>query len=129
MNSLRLSHILLLAALLLGCSSLHECSEEQLLEVRSPSGRHTAVLFARNCGATTSYVYHVNLKSASNVFSKDWNGTIHEGEVFVIAQKVPELTWESETKLLIQCPSCTPSKPVHLVKAWNQVEITYESGK
>ncbi len=57
------------------------CSNEKLSEALSPSGRWKAVVFARDCGATTDFSTHVavlkreeNLSSSSeSAFSADTN--------------------------------------------------------
>jgi hypothetical protein len=53
------------------------CGEEILQEQRSPDGRYVAVSMERNCGATTDYVQHINLRAADPKFSSDFfDGTI-----------------------------------------------------
>ena len=37
------------------------CDNEMLLQSRSPSGAHDAVVFRRSCGATTGYSTHVSV--------------------------------------------------------------------
>jgi hypothetical protein len=58
--------ILLLAALLLdGCGA---CGEDKLAETGSPGNRYVATIFRRGCGATTGFLYHVNIRIANGSF-------------------------------------------------------------
>ena len=47
------------------------CGEDLILEKASQDGRYVAVLMSRNCGATTPYVAHINLRLASSQFKPD----------------------------------------------------------
>jgi hypothetical protein len=64
------------------------CGEELRQEKQSPDGRYLAVSMERNCGATTRYVEHINLRAASGSFSSDFlAGTISESEVFTLENR------------------------------------------
>ena len=64
------------------------CSEEVLEQQPSPDGRYVAVLMERNCGATTRYVEHINLRLANHNFWPDFlGGTISKGEVFTMESR------------------------------------------
>lgn len=59
------------------------CGEELIMEKTSPDGRYVAALMRRNCGATTPYVAHINLRLANSQFHAEFfNGTITEAEVW-----------------------------------------------
>jgi hypothetical protein len=59
------------------------CGEELILEKTSPDGHYVAVLMSRNCGATTPYVAHINLRRATAKFHSDFfSGTVKDGEVY-----------------------------------------------
>src|SRR5437867_710129 len=63
------------------------CGEELALEQISPDGRYIAAWMIRNCGATTSYVDHVNLRLVSSGFHADFmDGTITDGEIVTFAK-------------------------------------------
>lgn len=64
----------------IGCDwQLMECGNEILAEIPSPSGAHRAVIFQRDCGATTGFTTQVSVlfekerlsNAAGNVFSAD----------------------------------------------------------
>jgi hypothetical protein len=58
------------------------CGEEVVMEKPSPDGHYVAVLMSRNCGATTPYVAHINLRLASSPFQSDSHGVINEGAIW-----------------------------------------------
>src|SRR3954471_8303525 len=64
------------------------CGEEIFRELPSPDGAYIATSLERNCGATTNYVEHVNLRTANRKFSANFFGsTITDGEVFTFDQR------------------------------------------
>ncbi len=90
-----------------GCSL---CSNRMITEVKSPRASHKAVLFERDCGATTGFVIHVSLLRASDVLPSG------KGNVFVADDdhgRAPlahqgktniDLCWRTERDLLIRYP-------------------------
>src|SRR5688572_3575620 len=99
------SILFMLAFGLTGCGPL--CSEKKGAEVTSPSGKHLAVLLERNCGATTGFVSHLNIRSRSHSFSLNSAGTITDGEVFTTnGQHKIELSWKDDSHLDVVCPEC-----------------------
>jgi hypothetical protein len=103
------------------------CGEEVVQELRSPDGRYVAISMERNCGATTGYVEHVNLRAANKKLSSDFfNGTIRDGEVFVFEQRggdtSPRFAWSSNQTLKIEntCDERTWKSDV-----WRDVSIDY----
>lgn len=68
-----------LVALLAGCDD--PCANDVEAEVPAPGGKMKAIVFTRNCGATTDFVTSVSVldaeeslpNSAANVFSADTN--------------------------------------------------------
>ena len=62
------------------------CGEELMSEQTSPDGRHVAALMIRNCGATTDYASHVNVRSSGSSFRRGFfDGTIIDGEIVTVA--------------------------------------------
>ena len=103
------------------------CGEDVIQEVRSPDGRYVAVSMERNCGATTGYVEHVNLRAANKKFSSDFfNGTITDGEMLVFEQSAgnnsPRFAWSSKKILKIDnaCDERTWKSYV-----WHDVTVDY----
>jgi hypothetical protein len=103
------------------------CGEEIVQELRSPDGRYFAVSMERNCGATTGYVKHVNLRAANKKFSSNFlNGTITDGEVMVFEQRAggnnPQFAWSSKKILKIDnaCDDRTWKSDV-----WRDLTIDY----
>jgi hypothetical protein len=117
-----------MAALIVsGCSLSSECSEAMLKESTSPDGKYIANLFQRNCGATTSFTYHVNLRNSSEKISYDWHGRATNGEIFLISNHSLSLTWKDEKTLVIMCDNCSANdKPAIYKEAWENVNISYQ---
>jgi hypothetical protein len=80
------------ALIVTGCSPL--CGEDVVADKASPDGKFVAVTFARNCGATTPFVTHVNLRAANERFNAGWDGTIRKSEILSVRNLEPvEIVW------------------------------------
>jgi hypothetical protein len=89
--------ILLLAALLLdGCGA---CGEDKLAETGSPGNRYVATTFRRGCGATTGFLYHVNIRI---------------------------VTWKDDKTLHVSCDGCPKDRKPTMESSWKDVSISYE---
>lgn len=74
-------YILLVATVttvLSGCRSLDPCGNQVLQQVASPDGQFKAVIFERDCGATTGYSTQVSVLPSAAALSNDG------GNVFVM---------------------------------------------
>jgi hypothetical protein len=102
------------------------CGEDVIRELRSPDGHYVAVSMERNCGATTGYVEHVNLRAASKRFSSDFfDGTVKDGEVLVFERSgdnTPRFTWSGNKTLKIE-NAC--DKGTWKLDVWKDVSIDY----
>ena len=96
------------------------CGEEMGIEKTSPDGLYVAQVMVRNCGATTQYVGHINLRPATSKFHSDfWSGAIHQGEVFTSAEysgRGDRFCWSKPHKLSIGYPE-------HPLQNWRDVTI------
>jgi len=103
------------------------CGEEITSEIISPDGRYVAAVFVRNCGATTSYATHVNLRRFTGTFRTNWSGTITDGEVFVTHSGPGfPILWENSSRLIISCRGCQREDGVFKQeKSWGNVGIAY----
>ena len=72
--------VLLLCLILTG---RNVCGEDRLSESISPGNRYVATVFRRSCGATSGFLYHVNVRESANSFSSDYTGVIEENQVFL----------------------------------------------
>jgi hypothetical protein len=75
------NRLILLIATTALVGSCAVCGEEQLLEEKSPNGRFVVTVYQRNCGATTSYVTHANLRRVGDEIRADYAGTLTDGEI------------------------------------------------
>lgn len=68
MHSSRMRQVLLatVAMILMGCSFLDEASRDEVAHANSPDGLTRAILFETNGGATTSFGYEIELRSATH---------------------------------------------------------------
>lgn len=103
------------------------CGEQSIAETSSPDGRITAASFKGDCGATTGYSTHVNLRSSSVPFTADSDGRITEGEVIRIRGEAwLKLSWESSKILLIECGNCSGViEVVEKAARWQDVTIAF----
>lgn len=74
---MRITASLVLFAILLlgGCGA---CGEDKLTETSSPGNQYVATVFRRGCGATTGFIYHMNIRTANGSFKSDYEGD-HRG--------------------------------------------------
>jgi len=99
------------------------CGEEMVMEKAAPDGRYVAVLMTRNCGATTGYVAHINIRSASSQLRADFfDGTIKDGEIWGSSKYSGErFCWSSSRHIEIGYP---PEDGGHPQKTWRDVTIS-----
>src|SRR5712671_6938922 len=93
----------LYAAVVLTPWSIGICGEDEGAKSFSPDGKHLAKVFIRNCGATTGWLTHVNLRSRWSYFNTNWMGTITQGQVFAgDCWNTIKLVWKDNSNLEIQ---------------------------
>src|SRR5262245_9970109 len=87
--------------ILSGCG--YQCEEKILREALSPNGKYMAVIFEQNCGATTSILYHVNIRPSDSgfKFKKDDQGHILDGRVFTGYGDI-KIKWGDDQHLLVE---------------------------
>ena len=111
--------------------SIGICSEEVTFEAYSPDESYLARVYVRNCGATTGYLTHVNLRSRWIYFNTRWFGTIVQGQVFANAcGSKTTLLWRDNSNLEIDYVSCRvpeEEKDPAFMKAetWGLIDIAY----
>ncbi len=102
---------LCLLVLCMGCGDL--CGNDLFKELPSPSQSLKAVVFRRNCGATTSFVTHVSIEgingkspsAGGNIFVADHDhGAVRTGPDGLVPLQVH---WESDGRLVIAYPPKT----------------------
>jgi hypothetical protein len=120
---MRLKEIFLIS-MVLGMAGCSVCGEQELAETNSPNAHYGATVFRRGCGATSAFLYHVNLRSSGETFSSDSRGVIEDGQVFLTDEGKITLSWKDEKTLLIDCDGCpTNRKPL---TSWKDVGISYQ---
>ena len=115
----------LLAFAIAGSLLLHFnplCGEEMITDKTLPDGRYVATLMSRNCGATTAYVAHINLRSASSGFRADFfTATIKDGEVWESSRYSGErFCWSGPRQLEVGYPQ---ENGRSIARMWRDVTI------
>jgi len=107
------------------------CAEENIGEAYSPDGRYLARAYVRNCGATTGFLTHANLRSRWKWFNTEWVGTIKDGQVFANScwSKV-NFVWKDNSDLELQYAKCalpeTGRDPAWMKESsWKGIHISY----
>jgi hypothetical protein len=110
--------------------AMSSCDEANEVQVLSPDRRYIATVFVRNCGATTDYLTHVNLRKATDVFIADRYGVIGAGEVVTtkgVAVVAPK--WIRNTELEVRLRGTSPLA-INTATIWNDVAIrSVDEGK
>src|SRR5436305_6099231 len=107
--------IILVTLCLVGCNV---CGEDKLSEVSSPNKKYVATIFRRGCGATSGFLYHVNIRDAGDPFSTDYRGVIEEGQVFLTREGKISVTWNGEKTLVIDCSDCPKDRKPVMQDSW-----------
>ena len=104
------------APLIVGCSD--PCGNEISQSLRSPSGTFDAVVFSRNCGATTGFNTQVSVVRAGEKLPTDG------GNVFIANGTLPiSVKWETDTRLRIG--GIGGASPLKKEAKVSNVEVSY----
>ncbi|MFC7625445.1 hypothetical protein [Microlunatus sp. GCM10028923] len=96
-----------------GCSTGPDlCERTEVKRVAAPEGDRAAVVFVKNCGATTGYSTHVSVVAPdqavgddNEIFSADGDdGVVPLGPDNALALRV---TWSAADRLMIEYPAGT----------------------
>src|SRR5687767_8643943 len=86
-----------------GCSM---CGEDKLAEAISPGNTYVVTVFRRGCGATSGFLYHVNLRTSTGSFSPDTKGIIESGQIFITREGKISVRWIDDKTLQVTCDDC-----------------------
>jgi hypothetical protein len=111
-----------LSALLSGCDVglFGDCDDTVVSEALRPDGPHRAVVYVRNCGATTAYATHVALHERGRFFDSE------SAIVFVGASGEPSrprvsARWVDRNKLEVTYPRTT--RVSRTLTSWEGIDI------
>jgi hypothetical protein len=98
----KFASLTLLAAGLVGCAD--GCENTPIQTVAAPSGHQKAVLFERNCGATTDFTTQISLVEGGAKASGKGNVFIADGGLKAASWGGPwaEVSWLSPGRLLVK---------------------------
>ncbi len=120
-----MQHSLLIIALALTQLGCRVCGETIRTEVKSPDERYVATVFERNCGATTPYVTHVNLRESPEELRASSSGTVVDGEIYTVrGQPQLKLTWSSDSSISIE--TIGGEEILGRESIWKEVKVTYK---
>ena len=106
-----------MAVPLSGC--LSSCDNEVVSTITSPSGKTKAVVFGRNCGATTGFNTQVSIVDTGSGVPSD------SGNVLIADQEVPlKIVWASDNQLSISVSGKT--RVFKQEMSVNGIRIRYE---
>ena len=77
------------------------CVNEPIFSLDSPGGVYQAVLFQRNCGATTPYSLHVSVLAYGAELPDEPGNVL----IFRDQNLTPSLHWNSPSNLMIEYPA------------------------
>jgi hypothetical protein len=108
-----------------------DCANEILNEVRSPTGKMKAVVFQRDCGATTGFSTQVSVlqsdqqlpNEGGNVFVADTDHGIAPSGAG--GGPVVEVSWTNETELLVRHDK--RARVFHNEPSLGNVRVRYET--
>jgi len=123
----RTLHILTCLAFATGCSAT--CENEILTERDAPDGRHSAVLFRRDCGATTSYSTQLSIlapgerpnRTGNVLIADDYHGSAATGDW---GGPWAEVEWMAPYHLLVRY--AVRSRTFERQASVSGVRITYQ---
>lgn len=114
---------------------LFSCGDTFLSKTLSPNSNFLALIYQRNCGATTGYVRHIKIMTPTNynfykVLPNHLQGNYvsflgsTEGLVLSVEEQGKiSTTWSNHDTLVITCPKST-TKYIQ-EKKWNTIKIIY----
>ncbi|TCV77552.1 DUF5412 family protein [Sulfurirhabdus autotrophica] len=107
-----------------GMDMISLCGETVKHVIVSPNKKYVATVYVRNCGTTTDYVTHLNLRNAGDIEKPNAQGVITIGEVFTVRGKQNiEATWKDNANLEIQLLENHASILLTDGGIWNSVHI------
>ncbi len=111
--------------LLSGCGL---CGNEILSESLSPDGSKRAVLFSRNCGATTDYSWQISILGAKEVLPDDGgNAFVADTDHGAVQEMKVEVDWKDSDHLIVSYPE--HARVFHQSTMVRGVRISYEKMK
>ncbi|HEY9049494.1 MAG TPA: hypothetical protein VIN08_26530 [Ohtaekwangia sp.] len=107
------------------------CGNQMVKELTSPDGKYKAVVFIRDCGATTGFSTQVSILDNTTALDNDMAGNIlvmsdhaSEGRMFAEGGARVNIAWINNRKLRIQYDPRTET--YEQKTEWNDTEIVYE---
>jgi len=113
--------VLLFGLLCAGCFSLlGRCANSINAESISPDGMHIAVVYERDCGATTDFSTIVNIRSRTEKFDSE------KGVLFIVKGRHRiDVSWKDGGKLQLECKDCRSEDVFRRESVWNDIEILH----
>jgi hypothetical protein len=106
------------------------CDSTEITRLTAPDGRHDAVLFEHNCGATTDFATHVSVLPSGAALGND-PGNAFAAEANETGPRAPwggpevEVEWEADGTLAIHYD--TASEVFHIAEVVEGVPVRAEA--
>ena len=106
-----------------GCLVLEPKTEKHAQYI-SPDGRHVAVVYSVDGGATGSHNVYVRIMSSEEKLTLD----DRTGDVLGVKAFDPkiEVVWRDNRGLSIRCPNCSSDDAFIRKDVWSDISIKYE---
>jgi hypothetical protein len=103
------------------------CGDDLKVENASPSGDYVVATYVRNCGATTAYVTHLNIRRRSNSLRPGLDGAVRNGEIVSIkGNEAVKVTWLAPDHLQVEVD---PADLIACLKSLNGIGVSCRSGR
>ena len=101
------------------------CANDVVSDVRSPDGTFHAVVFRRNCGATTDFTFHVSVLLTNQSLS-DGEGNIFmaDSDRWLGPSMGINVAWQGTRSLLVRFPAS--ARIYHEYKPMGVIRVGYE---
>lgn len=86
-------------------------------EIPSPDGEHVALVFHRDCGATTDFNTQVGLRDHERDFDPEVGRVVTVAGLYKMT-----VTWSSNKRLVVSMPN---DKVYAQLTKWNGIDIDY----
>lgn len=111
-----------------GMDKISSCTESSDKQITSPHGDYVATVYQRNCGATTGFVTHINLRLANTADRIEPNGTIIQDQI-LLANGTPliKVLWLDDANLELRVDPKDRPNIASIQESWKSVRIKLDN--
>lgn len=103
-----------------GCDNglFGDCADAVKARARSPDGQYVATVFERDCGATTDFSTHVELRNTDELLTS----SKHVSILTIAGRVTVDVKWRTDRTLLVLFPKANIFAKLD---SWQDVDIIY----